>query len=103
MMYKKGSIVPRQLVESVEPKARHLVKFGVDVEVLGKNIKMLSAGHAILIPSTTHVLKKKRQRTVKGLKLVGITVTGFANEEHVEAEWGAVYSEETRKSTMLEF
>ena len=76
MKYKKGQIVPRYLVESVEPKAKHLVKFGADVEVYGKTIKVLSDGCAIIIPCVTHVLKKKRQRTVKDFKFVGINIIG---------------------------
>ncbi len=77
MKYKKGQIVPRYLVKSVEPKSSHLVKFGADVEVYGKTIRMLSDGCAIYVPCVTHVLKKKRQRTVKGFDFAGTHVIGL--------------------------
>ncbi|MFT5709309.1 MAG: hypothetical protein ACI9ES_003617 [Oceanospirillaceae bacterium] len=77
MKYKKGQIVPRYLVQSVEPKARHLIKFGADVQVFGRKIIMLSKGCAIYLPATTHVLKKKRQKTVKGFVFVDLSVVGF--------------------------
>jgi len=76
MIKKKGQIVPKYLCRSVEKKAQHLVKFGADVEVTGKTIKLLSEGCAIVIPYCQHVLKKKRQRTVKGFVMVGITICG---------------------------
>lgn len=74
MLKKKGQIVPKYLCKSIEKKAQHLVKFGADVEVTGKTIKILSDGHAIHIPVVTHVLKKKRQKTVKGFVCVGVSV-----------------------------
>jgi hypothetical protein len=77
MIKKKGQIVPKYLCESVEKKAQHLVKFGADVEIIGKTIKMLSDGYAIHIPSTTHVLKKKNQKTVKGFNLIDLRIIGF--------------------------
>jgi len=73
MIKRKGQIVPKYLCRSVEKKAQHLVKFGADVEITGKTIKLLSEGSAIVIPCTTHVLKKKNQRTVKGFVMTGIT------------------------------
>ena len=83
MKYKKGQIVPRYLVKSIEPKARHLVKFGADVEVLGRAIRMLSDGCAIYIPCVTHVSKKKRQRTVKGFEIVGVNVIGLKRNRSI--------------------
>ena len=74
MIKKKGQIIPKYLCRSVEKKAQHLVKFGADVEIIGKSIKVLSGDYAIHIPSTTHVLKKKRQRTVKGFALSGVSL-----------------------------
>lgn len=74
MFKKKGQIVPRYLCESIEKKAQHLVKFGADVEIIGKNIKLLSNGYAILIPTTTHVLKKKNQKTVKGFIMDSVSI-----------------------------
>jgi len=74
MIKKKGQIVPRYLCKSIERKAQHLVKFGTDVEIIGKSVRLLSDGCAIHIPSTTHVLKKKRQRTVKGFAFSGASL-----------------------------
>ena len=87
MKYKKGQIVPRHLVKSVEPKARHLIKFGADVEVIGKKIKILSEGSAIIVPSVTHVLKKKRQRTVKGFVSIDLHIEGAANKNSGALKW----------------
>jgi len=66
MFKRKGQIVPRNLCKSVEKKAQHLVKFGADVEIKGKEVKLLSDGCFLVIHGCKHVLKKKRQRTVKG-------------------------------------
>ena len=88
MFKKKGQIVPRYLVESVEPKARHLIKFGCDVEITGRKIKALSFGSIFNVPHITHVMKKKNQRTVKGFRFEDVYVVGcgegssFANTGH---------------------
>ena len=78
MMKKKGQIVPKYLCESIEKKAQHIVKFGCDVEIKGKQITALSDGCAIRVPSVTHVLKKKRQRAVKGFNITGVHFIGFS-------------------------
>ncbi len=77
MIKKKGQIVPRYLCRSIEKKAQHIIKFGCDVLIEGKVVTALSDGYAICIPSTTHVLKKKRQKTVKGFSCVGVSFIGF--------------------------
>jgi len=77
MFKKKGSIVPRYLCESIERKAQHLVKFGCDVEIVGRTVTAKSNGNVIVIPWQKHVLKKKRQRTVKGFKMKGVSVKGL--------------------------
>jgi len=79
MIKRKGQIVPKYLCKSVEKKAQHLVKFGADVIITGREIRLISRGCAIFIPSATHVLKKKRQKTVKGFELHGLTVVGNGN------------------------
>jgi len=76
MIKKKGQIVPKYLCKSIEKKAQHLVKFGADVEVAGRTIKLLSEGCAICIPSVTHVLKKKQQKTVKGFEFLDVHING---------------------------
>jgi hypothetical protein len=77
MIKRKGQIVPKYLCRSIEKKAQHLVKFGADVEITGKTIKMLTDGYAICIPDVKHVLKKKNQRTVKGFVCEGLTLIGY--------------------------
>ena len=47
MIYKKGQIIPRRLVRCGNRKAQHLWKFGADVEVTGRTIKLLAPGSAI--------------------------------------------------------
>lgn len=74
---RKGQIVPKYLVESVEKKAQHLIKFGADVRIEGRKITALGGGTCIEVPSTTHVLKKKRQRRVKGFDIYDICFVGF--------------------------
>ena len=66
MIKRKGQIVPKYLVRSIEKKAQHLIKFGCDVEIIGMKITGISEGDVIVIPAVTHVLRKKRQRTFKG-------------------------------------
>lgn len=74
MIKRKGQIVPRYLVKSVERKAQHLVKFGCDVEITGKKIKALSVGCVILIPDVSHVLIKRNKVSVKGFIIDGLTI-----------------------------
>lgn len=65
---RKGQIVPRWLVKSVEKKAQHLITFGADVEICRgkKSVKVLSEGCAFYIPCKKYVLEKKTRRRVKG-------------------------------------
>lgn len=74
MIKRKGQIVPRYLVKSVERKAQHLVKFGCDVEITGKKIKALSDGYVILIPDVSHVLIKRNRVKVKGFIFYSLTI-----------------------------
>ena len=76
MIKKKGQIVPKYLCRSIEKKAQHTIKFGCDVEIIGKTIKALSDGYIMYLPCID-VLKKKRKRTWKGadcknLRLIGL-------------------------------
>ena len=65
MKKNKGQIVPRYLVDAIEPKSRHLVKFGCDVEITGRTIKATSkGGYIIEIPDIRKV--SNGRRTVKG-------------------------------------
>lgn len=107
MIKRKGQIVPRYLCESIEPKARHLVKFGCDVEIKGRVIKGLSRGYIITVPfpCVTHVLKKKNQRKVKGFIFKGLVLIPFkpqkselakavdSNSGNIRFEWGKRHDE----------
>ena len=73
---KKGQIVPKYLIKSVEKKAQHVIKFGCDVEIAGRTIIAKSEGPIICIPYVPHVLKKKRQRTFKGAVADNLTLIG---------------------------
>ncbi len=73
---KKGQIVPKYLVTSVEKKAQHVIKFGCDVEITGRKITAKSDGCIIYIPNVTHVLKKKRQKTFKGAVIYDLHFIG---------------------------
>lgn len=76
---RKGQIVPKCLIKSVEKKAQHLVVFGCDVEICRskKTVKALSEGCILYIPSVNHVLKKRNQVSVKGFLWEGLVITGF--------------------------
>lgn len=75
---KKGQIVPKYLVTSVEKKAQHVIKFGCDVKINGREITAKSEGYIIHTPNVTHVLKKKRQKTFKGAVADNLTfITAF--------------------------
>ena len=80
---KKGQIVPKYLVTSVEKKAQHVIKFGCDVEITGRKITAKSDGCIIYIPNMTHVLKKKRQKTFKGAVVDNLTLMGHLDSKGV--------------------
>lgn len=42
MIYRKGQIVPRRFVRCKSRKTQYTVKFGADVEINGRTIRMLS-------------------------------------------------------------
>ena len=47
--YKKGQIVPRYLVRCKRRKTQHLVKFGSDVEVCGREVRATSGAPLFFI------------------------------------------------------
>lgn len=47
MIYKKGQIIPRRLVRCKNRKTQHLWRFGSDVEVIGREVRILSYGEGI--------------------------------------------------------
>lgn len=73
---RKGQIVPKCFVKSIEKKAQHIVTFGCDVEICraSRTVKALTNGSIFYIPYTHHVLKKKSQVTVKGFSVEGVSV-----------------------------
>ncbi len=79
---RKGQVVPKFLVKSIEKKAQHLIVFGCDVDICRskKTVKALSDGCIFYIPNTKHVLRKKNQVRVKGFLLNGLIIEGFNKE-----------------------
>ena len=76
---RKGQIVPKCFIKSIEKKAQHIIVFGCDVEICraSKTVRALTDGCIFYVPATTHVLKKKNQVTVKGFSVDGVSVTGY--------------------------
>ena len=74
MIKRKGQIVPKYLCRSIEKKAQHTIKFGCDVEIIGKSITALSEGFVICIQGMD-VLKKKNKKTWKGVAFGGVNIT----------------------------
>ena len=76
---RKGQIVPKCFVKSIEKKAQHIIVFGCDVEICraSKTVKALTDGCIFYVPITTHVLKKKNQVTIKGFSVSEVSVTGY--------------------------
>lgn len=60
MIKRKGQIVPRRFVESIDKKSSHLVKFGCDVQIIGNKITSLNGdGPVIIVPSKNMFSRKK--------------------------------------------
>ena len=76
---RKGQIVPKCFIKSIEKKAQHIIVFGCDVGICmaSKTLKALTGGCIFYIPNLTHVLKKKNQVTVKGFSIGKVGVTGY--------------------------
>jgi len=55
MIKRKGQIVPRSLIKVTPRKLQHKLRFGCDVEIVNKKIKVLDAGDGFLFN-----LKKRR-------------------------------------------
>lgn len=47
--YRKGQIVPRNLIRCKNRKTQHKIVFGCDVKIIGRKINMLSPGNCIVI------------------------------------------------------
>lgn len=80
MIKRKGQIVPKFICKSIEKKAQHIIKFGTDVEIIGRTIKMLSDGKLIEIPAVKYVLKKKNKKIFKGFIINNIFIVNFKIE-----------------------
>ena len=76
---RKGQIVPKCFIKSIEKKAQHIIFFGCDVEICraSKTVKALTDGCIFYAPATTHVLKKKNKVTVKGFLVGEVNVIGY--------------------------
>ena len=79
MIKRKGQIVPKWLVKSLEKKAQHVIKFGCDVEICrgSKVVRALSEGCVFHVKHVNHVLKKKNQVRVKGFDIRIVSIVGY--------------------------
>jgi len=77
MIKRKGQIVPKYLVKSVEKKAQYLVVFGCDVEIKGKELTATSEGSCFVIRNSKYCYSKKKKRTVKGFVIEGFGFNGL--------------------------
>lgn len=74
MIYKKGQIVPNQLIKR-KSNVSHLVKFGCDCEIVNRTLRALSSGNLIEIKKCK--INGKRggpNRYLKNLKFFQMTV-----------------------------
>ena len=84
-MYKKGQCVPRWLVRVERKKFQHRIKFGCDVELIGKRVLMLNEGSGFYIANTKNVKVFMTGITIDGSRLeyntnAGVKVGGVGNE-----------------------
>jgi len=79
VIYKKGQIIPRRLVRCGNRKTQHLWKFGADVEIKGKTIKMLTEGAAIINSKLFIGGKKGRPRLYTNALLENIHIIGIGD------------------------
>lgn len=86
MIKRKGQIVPKYLVKAIEKKSQHLVKFGCDVEIIGRSIKAINGGVAIVIPDAKYCNLKKNKRLVKGFYFDGLEFSGFDACIHITGQ-----------------
>lgn len=77
MIKRKGQIVPKYLVKAFEKKAQHLIKFGCDVEIIGRTVKSINGGVGMILPDVKYCNLNKNKRLVKGFLFNGIDFQGF--------------------------
>lgn len=82
MNYKKGQIVPRRLVRCKNRRTQFLWKFGCDVEVVGKTIKMKGDGGSAIMHSGRFYIggKKGRPRVYDEALIDGLTIIGNGSD-----------------------
>ena len=77
MFYKKGQIVPNQLIKR-KSKVSHLVKFGCDCRVIGKKVFPLSDGNCIEIKKNKITGKKGKPSVyLRAVDCGGCIPSGF--------------------------
>lgn len=81
-MYKKGQCVPRWLVRVDRKKFQHKLKFGCDVELVGKCVFMLTEGSGFFIENAKGIRINLNGIRVDGSRLdidtdAGIKIGGI--------------------------
>lgn len=77
---KKGSIIPKRFMASVEKKGQHVLKFGCDIKIVGNTIYPLTQGCVFVVPYAKYVNLKKNKGTNKK-RWKGVIMT---NKVHID-------------------
>ncbi|QZI90345.1 hypothetical protein MYOV003v1_p0021 [Vibrio phage 207E48.1] len=59
-LYKKGSIVPKYLMRTIDKKQQHVLKFGCDVLVENRRLTPQTEGSIFVVPYVTHTTHRRR-------------------------------------------
>jgi len=77
-LYKKGSIIPRRIVQADHRSYQHRLKFGCDVLAHDGNVKALEDGSIILVPAGKNENKTGRG----GIRNMSFTVKSVSIDGH---------------------
>ncbi|AUR97818.1 hypothetical protein NVP1244A_116 [Vibrio phage 1.244.A._10N.261.54.C3] len=59
-LYKKGSVVPKYLMRTLDKKQQHVLKFGCDVLVDNRRLVPQTEGSIFVVPYVTHTTHKRK-------------------------------------------
>lgn len=79
MFYGKGKIIPRSLIKTKHRKAQHNLKFGCDVDVIGKKIIALTDGYIFDIPLVVFAVRKNGTKQKSHTHIEGLDIVGLGN------------------------
>lgn len=88
MIKRKGQIIPKSICRSIEKKAQHLLVFNCDVNVINGVVTPLAGNEletCIIYPKQKYVLKRKQNRTFKGINFIGC-IKGFGIMIYADVE-----------------